>query len=63
MKIKLPTKLWFWVSNNGDGSVTVHHCLTEAEAVQEEKKNIEEYDSGFAEPTVEYVELEETDQE
>lgn len=45
-------KLWYWVSNCGDGSVSVNFCNSEAEAEAAEQKDNEEYNEPWGESSV-----------
>lgn len=46
-------KLFYWISNDGDGSGSVHFTKTEQEAIEAEEKQPE----GFAEETVSWIDL------
>ena len=49
--------LWSWVSDNGDGSVSVHFETTEEKAIKAEEKEFDINGYRWAESSVERLEI------
>lgn len=54
----MKARLWYWLSDNGDGSASLRLCNSEAQAEAEEAQCIEDCGNNFAEDTVNNIELE-----